>query len=278
MCLANVGGSIQDDLAKMRHLSYSQLSTYLLCPMRYSNQYVWGTAPESKPAALIFGKSIHRAVERYYRHFKDTGEAIRLEELEHHFQETLTKEVEETEVEITFKDGEDIEALREQGLSLMRIFHAEIKPQKVMAVEFPFSVSLPDLDGVHTLPVKLVGVFDLIEADEDGTYVIGELKTSGQKFSSLRLEHDLQATCYSYAAKKLGLSRTKEDGLIRYDVLLKTKKPSLERYFVVRTEAEHQRLIHTLNHVNRAIEERIFFRQTGWQCGDCQFRKSCLGK
>ena len=278
MCLADTGVNWKEELTRTLHISFSQLATYLICPMRFSHQYVWGTQPESKPSALVFGKAIHRAVESFYRNLKDTGEIIPAERMEEVFKETVRDEISMAEVELTFKDGEDIDTLREQGVGLIRLFHAEIQPQKVMAVEFPFSSSIPDLDGENMLPVKLVGIFDLIEADADGTYVIGELKTAGQKFSSIRLEHDLQATCYSYAAAKMGLTKTPDGCLIRYDVLVKTKKPAFERYFVVRTEADHERLIHTINHVHRAIEERIFFRQTGWQCGDCQFRKTCLGQ
>ena len=278
MCLAEVSLNWKEDLAKVLHISFSQLSTYLICPMRFSHQYVWGTQPESKPSALVFGKAIHRAVEAYYGNLKETGEIIPAERMEAVFKETIRDEISTAEVELTFKDGEDIDTLREQGVELIRLFHTEIQPQKIMAVEFPFSSSIPDLDGENMLPVKLVGVWDLIEADEDGTYVIGELKTAAQRFSSIRLEHDLQATCYSYAAAKMGLSKTQDGCLIRYDVLVKTKKPAFERYFVVRTEADHERLIHTINHVHRAIEERIFFRQTGWQCGDCQFKKTCLGQ
>jgi len=278
MCLVDTGVNWKEELTRTLHISFSQLATYLICPMRFSHQYVWGTPHESKPAALVFGKAIHRAIEEYYRSLKETGEIIPAEHMESVFNQTISDEVEATEVELTFKNGDDIESFREQGTELLRLFHSEVEPQKIMAVEFPFSASIPDLDGENMLPVKLVGVWDLVEADTDGTYVIGELKTAGQKFSSIRLEHDLQATCYSYAATKMGLAKTPDGCLIRYDVLVKTKKPAFERYFVVRTESDHQRLIHTINQVHRAIEERIFFRQTGWQCGDCQFRKTCLGQ
>jgi hypothetical protein len=40
--------------------------------------------------------------------------------------------------------------------------------------------------------------------------------------------------------------------------------------------ADHQRLLHLINHVLRAIELRVFYRNTGWQCGDCQFKKTCF--
>jgi putative RecB family exonuclease len=259
------------------HFSYSQLSTFLICPMKYAHQYVWGTQPETKPIALPFGKAVHKAAEAYYRSLKDTGEIIPVDKVIATFETVFDNDMKSSEVELTLKEGETIGALREQGIELLKLFHGEVRPQKIAAVEFPFTVSLPDiLNGGGDLPIKLVGYFDLVERDDQGTYLIAELKTSGQRFSSLRLEYDLQATVYSYAMRRLKVATSENSCLVRYDVLLKTKKPAFEHYFVTRTESDHKRLIHLINHVLRAIELRVFYRNTSWACSDCQFKKACF--
>jgi len=259
------------------HFSYSQLSTFLICPMKYAHNYVWGTPWETKPVALPFGKAVHKAAENYYRNLKETGEIIPVDEVIATFDIVFREEIGKTEIELTFKNGENLESLRDQGIELLKLFHAEIKPQKIIAVEFPFRMTIPDLNnGNGELPVKLVGYLDLIESDHDDNYAVVELKTSAQRFSSLRLEYDLQATTYSYAMTKMKVPTSENSCLVRYDVLLKTKKPAFEHYFVTRTEADHKRLIQLINEVLRAIENRIFYRQTGWQCGDCQFKKACF--
>jgi hypothetical protein len=66
----------REDLAAHLHFSYSQLNTYLMCPMKFGHAYVWGTPPETKPVALPFGKAIHRSAETYYRNLMNTGEII----------------------------------------------------------------------------------------------------------------------------------------------------------------------------------------------------------
>jgi|GEM_PF-205158 len=267
----------REDMEAALHFSYSQLNTYLICPMKYAHQYVWGTPYESKPAALPFGKSIHKAAETYYLNLKETGEIIPAEQVIAAFESVFDNEVKTTEVELTFKEGENLASLRAQGQELLKLFHSEIRPQKIAAVEFPFSVAVPDiLNGGGDLPIKLVGYFDLLERDPANTYLVAELKTSSQRFSSLRLEYDLQATVYSYAMAKMKLATSEDSTLVRYDILLKTKKPAFEHYFVTRTEFDHSRLVHLINHVLRAIELRVFYRQTGWQCGDCQFKKACF--
>jgi CRISPR/Cas system-associated exonuclease Cas4 (RecB family) len=259
------------------HFSYSQLSTFILCGMKYAHQYVWGTQPETKPVALPFGRAIHKAAEAYYRTLKETGEIIAVDQLIATFETVFDNDIKSTEVELTLKEGETIGSLREQGVQLLRLFHSEVRPQKIAGVEVPFSVSVPDiLNGGGDLPIKLVGYYDLVERDEQGTYLIAELKTSAQRFSSLRLEYDLQATVYSYAMTKMKVATSETSCLVRYDVLLKQKRPAFEHYFVTRTESDHKRLIHLINHVLRAIELKVFYRNTSWACSDCQFRKTCF--
>jgi len=245
--------------------------------MKYAHNYVWGTSWETKPVALPFGKAVHKAAENYYRNLKETGEIIPVDQVIATFEAVFEKETGNTETPLTLKDGQSLKSLRNQGIELLKLFHAEIKPQKIVAVEFPFSVKVPDIiNGNGDLPIKLEGYFDLIESDQEGNYAVGELKTSAQRFSSLRLEYDLQATTYSYAMTKMKVATSENSCLVRYDVLLKTKKPAFEHYFVTRTKADHERLVHLINEVLRAIENRIFYRQTGWQCGDCQFKKACF--
>jgi CRISPR/Cas system-associated exonuclease Cas4 (RecB family) len=259
------------------HFSFSQLNTYLMCPMKYAHQYVWATPWETKPIALPFGKGIHKGAETYYRNLMETGEIIPVDQIIATFEMVFDGEIRNSELKLTMKEGETIGGLREQGIELMKLFHREIRPQKIAAVEFPFSISVPDIfNGGGDLPVHLIGYLDMVERDQQNTYLVSELKTSGQRFSSIRLEYDLQATTYSYAMSRMRLATSENSCLIRYDVLIKTKKPAFEHYFVSRSESDHQRLIHLINMVLKAIENRIFYRNSDWPCGDCQFKKACF--
>jgi len=259
------------------HFSFSQLNAYLMCAMKYAHQYMWATPWETRPVALPFGKAIHKGAEIFYRSLMENGEIIPVDQVIETFTAVFDGEIKKSDLKLTMKDGETIAGLREQGRELLKLFYTEIRPQAIAAIESPFSVSVPDIfNGGGDLPIKLVGYFDLVERDQQGTYLIGELKTSAQRFSSLRLEYDLQATTYSYAMTKMKVATFGNSCLIRYDVLLKTKKPAFEHYFVTRSEADHNRLIHLINHVLRAIELRVFYRNTSWACGDCQFKKACF--
>jgi len=127
------------------HFSYSQLNTYIICPMKYYFQYVVGVGWETKPAALIFGKAIHKAAETYYVNLKENGEIIPVEQMITVFESVMDNEMEKTEVAITYKAGENLGTIRDQGIELIKLFHAEVNPQTIVAVEFPFSVAIPDI-------------------------------------------------------------------------------------------------------------------------------------
>lgn len=258
------------------HVSYSQLFTYMLCPMKYGHNYVWGTQAESLPLAMIFGRAIHAAAEVYYRHLKETGTILPLADLQQAFEVSFAIETEGAAVAISCKKGETIESATAQGKELLAVFHSQIQPRTIIAVEEPFSVSVPDIINGGDLPCRLVGYFDLIESDDESS-MVGELKTSAQRYSSLKLAYDLQPTVYSYAMSRMNASTTDHACLIRYDVLVKAKTAAFEQYFINRTEDDHHRLVHLINHVMTAIENRIFYRNTGWQCNDCQFKTACLG-
>lgn len=267
---------LKPEIELRHHFSYSQLSTYLICPMKYAHSYVWGTPREVEPVALDFGTAIHRAVAAFYEALMKTKKIMPLDQMIAAFEDSLKEETSDEAVELAFKEGETLESLRLQGIELVKLFHAEVKPQKVVAVEYPFQVTVPDVINGGDLPIDLKGYLDVIECDDKGTHVIGELKTSSMRFSNVRLEYDLQPTVYSYAMTKMNLASSAEDSLIRYDVLLKTKKPAFERYFVTRSAKDHERLIHLINQVLRAIENRLFYRHLGWQCDGCQFHQACL--
>ena len=154
MELQNVKPVSREEIEAQLHFSYSQLNTFLICPVKYAHQYVWATPYETKPVALPFGKAIHKAAEAFYRNLKDSGEVVPVNQLIATFEMVFDNEIKSTEAELTMKEGETLGALREQGIELLKLFHAEVRPQKIVAVEFPFSVSIPDVtNGDGDLPI-----------------------------------------------------------------------------------------------------------------------------
>ena len=150
---------IQAEEPEQLHISYSQLRTYLTCPQRYLYQYVQGVAWERRSAALPFGKAIHKAVEEFYKKLQHTGQRLTAEEMITAFNLVLEQEIQGSQIETEFKEGEDLTTIRKVGADLLRVFLAEVNPQKIAAVEIPFSVKIPDLrNGGGFLPIRLEGI------------------------------------------------------------------------------------------------------------------------
>ena len=49
------------------HLSYSQVNTYLSCPLQYRFKYIDEIPPAFTSVALAFGSAIHEAVAAFYQ-------------------------------------------------------------------------------------------------------------------------------------------------------------------------------------------------------------------
>ena len=88
----------------------------------------------------------------------------------------------------------------------------------------------------------------------------------------------MQLTAYKWIVEKSEYLGEEEDIEIalHWDVIMKLKKePRIERYTTVREENDVRRFLRTTRVILRAIEQGIFYPQTGWQCTDCGFRSLC---
>jgi len=100
---------------------------------------------------------------------------------------------------------------------VVKVFYENVVPQRIIGVGVPFSVDLLLEETREVLPYKLAGIFDLIEADEEGSLIIVELKTSSKRFTDDQIDLDLQGTLYSYALKLMGFRTNGDETLVRYD-------------------------------------------------------------
>ena len=78
----------------------------------------------------------------------------------------------------------------------------------------------------------------------------------------------------SYATTMNGLA-DQEDLRLRFDVLTKTKRPELHRYWTRRDRAANRRLLRLVGEVLHAIEAEVFHPNVGQNCRDCPLRSRC---
>lgn len=262
----------REDLDLCLHISHSQLRTYLTCSQRYLYQYVRGLPWEFIPDYFPFGRSVHTAAKAFYLSMKETGKRISLEELTGHFTKSWDHE---SQGNIRYQKGQDKDSLKAKGILMLEAFHENVAPRKILEVEYPFSVALVQKKTGEILPYNLSGIFDLIEADEEGTIIVVELKTGSKRFTEEQLDLDLQGTLYSYALKQIGFSTNGGDTLVRYDLLLKLKEPKMDSYFAVKGNVDFEWAYQLIKKVLRAIEVGTFYPTPGWWRKDCPFGTTC---
>jgi len=263
----------REDFDRYLHISYTQLNTYLKCPQKYKFQYVKGLPWEFIPEYFPFGRAIHEAAKLFYRTLKETGQRMPLADLTHHFKTTWDRETQGNN--IRYKENQSRDTTREKGIQLVKVFYESVSPQRIIGVEVPFSVDLVLEETGEVLPCKLTGIFDLIEADEEDTLVVVELKTSSKRFSDDQIDLDLQGTLYSYALRQIGFRTNGDETLVRYDQLLKLKNPDMETHYAVKGNFDYTWAYHLVRKVLRAIDHEVYHPIPGWQCKDCPYGRTC---
>jgi putative RecB family exonuclease len=245
------------------HLSYSQLSTYLTCPLRYKLQYVDQIPPAFKSAALAFGSAIHEAVGAFYQEHL-LGDSLRPDQMLDVYREAWRNG---DDAEIHFFNGDSESKLIEKAGHMLKVFHEAFDPSiAVIGVEefFEFSIGY--------LP-PFCGYIDLIEQNEEGQITVADLKTAARKPTNGSVHQNLQLTAYSVGVEALGF--TPDEVNLRLDVLTKTKDPQMVRLETMRTAEERNRFIKLVRHVWNAIEREAFFPKQDWHCQQCPFSEHC---
>src|SRR2546425_9086021 len=65
--LANPANEVARSITGRDYLSYSQVTTFQACPLKWYFHYVLGLPHEQVSASLVFGGAIHAAIEAYYQ-------------------------------------------------------------------------------------------------------------------------------------------------------------------------------------------------------------------
>ncbi len=153
------------------HVSYSQLSTYLTCPLRYKLQYVDQIPPAFKSAALAFGSAIHEAVGAFY-HQHLMGDPLRPDQMLDVYREAWRNG---DDTEIHFFNGDDESELIEKAGHMLKVFHDAFDPSiAVIGVEEFFEFRIGDLPSFRAY-------IDLMEQDEEGRVTVADLKTAARQ-------------------------------------------------------------------------------------------------
>lgn len=249
------------------HWSYSAISQFLACPLRYYFQRVLCLPQPTISGNLVLGSSVHAVLAEYHRSIQH-DEPTEVAKLHQVFNDSWTRR--ENETRLALRDGETSQGLIDQGIALIELYLQEPPPQQIVAIEQEIISPVHNSRGEY-LETPLVAIADLItEANE--TITVEEFKTSGRAYSEMEVETSLQPTCYVNAAQE----RYGHPATVEYTVLVKTKTPKIQHLKTERSESDLGRLGDIIENIERAVAANIFYPvENPLNCSTCPFRQPC---
>ena len=167
-----------------KSLSFTALSTYKTCPLKYKYQFILNI-PTKQSKALSFGNTIHECLKEFHQ-IKLTRD-ISLNELLEIYKNKWQP--------YGYDDRENQIEYYKSGVELLTKYYNKYKDFQIkpVVIEKMFKFKLGDID--------LTGKIDRIDRLENGKYEIIDYKT-GQTKTEKEVRNDDQLTVYALAAKE----------------------------------------------------------------------------
>ena len=264
---------------ELDHLSYSSISSYLMCAANWKMHYIDKIKTPTSPA-LVFGSAFHNTVEEFVStrntEFARDMETIWLEKWQ---KETNFKD--ENEQLIPRQDidwgGDTPEYHCNEGLRLLtnpEILNGILSIQAAtdeagVMVERKVELNVP---GV---PIPIIGYIDIIQSD----LTSADFKTSSISWSEEKANAETQSLFYLAAMNQLGMPTP--EWKFTHFVFVKTKTPKFQKLEHYHNPAQLMWLFKMIQNVWKGIEAGIFPENpTGWKCSQnwCEYWHLCRGK
>jgi putative RecB family exonuclease len=246
-----------------RLYSISQIQTYLGCPLKYRFQYIDQIPRPWRPVALVFGSSVHAAVEWFHKE-RQSGAKPNIEDVLKIFDADWFAQTLEP---VVFTGAETKDEFQAKGRAMLQLYVEAEHAAEPVAVEEWFELDLADPETGEDLSVRLRGIIDLIEKHD----TVVELKTAARALPQGDLERHLQLSTYALVY----LLQHQVVPKLRVDMLLKTKTPKLERFTTSRTTADLAWTARLIERTARAIESGHFYPNPSWRCTECEYFAHC---
>jgi len=168
----------------MRPLSYSSISTYIECPLKFKLKYIDGLKEKPKPY-LSFGSSLHDALKFFYS-YRPPPPSL----------DDVLKYYEDNWISEGYANEEEEEGYFSYGKGILTNFYnmhiKDLKPP--IAVEHLFNV---EVDGI-----PLTGFIDRVDKIEDNKAEIIDYKSGKNIFDKSHVEENEQLTLYQLAVEE----------------------------------------------------------------------------
>ena len=263
----NPANEIAKKLTGRDYVSWSAISTFRQCPLKYKFRYIDGLPEESVSAALVFGTGIHSAVEQHYQAILSGEPQPALDALLFAYRSAWLPHDPDA---IQFGSTEtpaSLDALAGKMLTAFLGSRAASVQGRVLGVEEEIRGML--VEGVP----DLFGRVDLLTEDSD-SLVITDIKTSRGQWSQEQVEDSgEQLLLYSHLASEISPRKKIAN---RFLVLTKTKEPAIEEHVREVEPGNVKRTLAGVERVWRAISAGNFYpAPSTMNCAGCGYRAAC---
>ena len=249
------------------YLSYSAVSTYQQCPLKFYFKYIQQIPEDTVSAALVFGGAIHSAVEFHFDELMAGNPAPDLDTLLYAYQHSWMSRDQGT---IKFGKTDDVDSLGRLAERMLTVFSTSDFAKLNGAI---LGVEEELRGGVFDSCPDLLGRMDLlIETSDD--LVVTDLKTSRSRWTDDQaVDAGDQLLCYSELVRSLVPGKSIK---LRFLVITKTKEPTINEHFVPVYPRRVARTKGTVERVWQSIVKGIFYpAPSAMNCGGCPFRGPC---
>ncbi len=252
------------------YISYSAISTYQRCPLRYFFNYIAGLAPEFKSSSLIFGGAIHRALEYHCRRVLEGTAPPSIDELVLVYERAWR---DGAALPVRFGKSESAKSLRDLARRMLAAFQAsEVSKMdtRLLAIEEEFRA--PVIPGCP----DLLGRVDLVSCERNALRIV-DFKTSRSKWNEAKVQESApQMLLYSELLRPLAAGLGVRDVRLEWIVITKTKQPVVETHTLT---PEPRQIARTKAVVRRAWEAiaggHFYPSPSSMSCSGCPHRTAC---
>jgi putative RecB family exonuclease len=263
----NPANEVAKKLTGRDYVSWSALSTYRTCPLKYRFRYVDGLPEESVSSALVFGTGIHTAIEEPFQSMLAGEPKPDIAKLMFAYRSAWLPHDPDA-IQFGAKETrETLDGLAARMLTAFLVSEAASVDGRVLGVEEEVRGVL--VDGMP----DLYGRVDLLTEDAD-TLLVTDIKTSRGKWSQEQVEDaGEQLLLYSKLASEISPGKKV---MTRFLVLTKTKEPVIEEHVREVEPGCVKRTVAGAERVWRAIDSGVFYpAPSAMACSGCGYRAAC---
>ena len=254
------------DLIRLDHLSHSAIQSFQTCPRQFMFRYVLRLPDEKTFTSLVFGTSLHAAVEAHFRNIMEGQAPPDLDTLLGIFWDAWQCE----EKPIHFNKKEDLDTIGHLADWMLRTFQGSdfARPRgRIVGIEERLRgvvvENCPDFEAR----------IDLIVKAQDAL-VVTDFKTALSRWNPAKVEASApQLLVYGKLTEDMADGRPLR---LNFAVLTKRKKPILTLHPVGSAAEQMEQTCQTIRETWYAIQEGDFYpNPSPAHCPRCPFQETC---